>query len=101
GKDVKLPAGEATVGGNLGVGFSTSRLAVNLFADADMFPIASDGRGALAIGKGQGVLTMAREFTPLIGVGASIKYVTVVKGVMVETRGSYTSRYGTGSCIAL
>lgn len=99
---VKLPAGEATVGGNLGVGFSTSRLAVNLFADADMFSIASDDSGALEInGKGQGVLTMAREFTPLIGVGASIKYVTVVKGMMVETGDSYTSRYGTGSCIAL
>ena len=62
---MELPAGELTAGGNLGVGFGSSRLAVNIFADVDMFAAADADGGELAInGKGQGVITMAREFTP-------------------------------------
>ena len=105
GEYVELPAGELTAGGNLGVGFGSSRLAVNIFADVDMFAAADADGGELAInGKGQGVITMAREFTPLLAVGANLKYVTVVTGMMEESHSGevfYNSRYGQGSGLAM
>lgn len=105
GKRVELPKGKTTASGNLGVGFGSSRFALNVFANADMVSVANENNGTLVInGKGEGVITLARKFTPLIAVGANIKYVTVVTGTMVESRvdeGYYSSRYGDGSCIAL
>ena len=96
GEYVELPAGELTGGGNLGVGFNTSRFAVNLFANADMFSSGDETGGSLAInGKGQGVITMAREFTPLVAVGANIKYVIIAEGMITENHGGeaiYSSR---------
>lgn len=105
GEHVELSVGELNAGGNLGVGFNTSRFGINIFADANMHSVADANGGGLAInGKGQGVITMAREFTPLLSVGANIKYVTVVAGAMAETHVgdiSYSSHYGTGSGVAL
>ncbi|HHU81414.1 MAG TPA: hypothetical protein GXZ26_00205 [Firmicutes bacterium] len=105
GEYVELSSGELVGGGNLGVGINTSRFAVNVFADVDMFATADGSGSELAInGKGQGVITLAREFTPLIAVGANIKYVSIVTGTMLERHEGevfYTSHYGDGSCIAL
>lgn len=105
GERVTLPAGELAGSSSLGVGFNTSRFAVNLFADFDMAAFASESEGWLRLnGKGQGVITMAREFTSLLAVGANIKYVIVAEGTMSESLaggGAYTTSYGSGSCLAL
>src|SRR5690554_1165153 len=89
----ELKAGTVSSAADLGLGFNTSSFGLNVFGDMTMYSSSEEGKMDIT-GKGQGVMTLAREFTPLLAVGGNIKYVYVAQGT---TEIGEEIRYGSGS----
>lgn len=89
----ELKAGTVTSAANLGLGFNTSGFGLNVFGDMTMYSSKEAGKMEIT-GKGQGVVTLARKFTPLLALGGNVKYVYIQQGTAEIDK---EIRYGSGS----